>query len=413
MSEHSFSQAQTERNIRHLRQATVVAYLVAFSLLVLTAGYGLGQLRGAHAHLEEVMALQNLKLRLIAETQVASYRRADSVQRLILETDPFRQDEVFMAFLANGFKVGDGRNRIRALLSSEAEKAVLAEQDAIVAEAVVLHDQIADLARSGRHEAARIIYSTQVAALHERGNTTFQALRDLQTQAADQAIGAANQAYRTTLRDTVLAMLASLVVSAAIGLLLYRVSNRVTDNLRRNVGDLRHMATHDSLTGLPNRNALTQLIEQQFGASERFALLYMDLDGFKQVNDAHGHELGDRLLKMAASRIRGRLRGVDTVARIGGDEFVALLHGVSEPDECEHAARHIIEAFSEPFVHRDVQADIGVSIGVALAPVDGREAGQILGAADRAMYRAKSRGSNRYELQPAPPGLALAERAAV
>jgi diguanylate cyclase (GGDEF)-like protein len=207
-------------------------------------------------------------------------------------------------------------------------------------------------------------------------------------------------------------MLASLVVSTAIGLLLYRISNRLTDSLRRNVGDLRHMATHDSLTGLPNRNAITQLIDQQVRASARFALLYMDLDGFKQVNDAHGHAFGDRLLKLAASRIRGRLRGVDTVARIGGDEFVAVLHGVTEPGECEHAARHIIEAFAEPFFDQDVHANIGISVGVALAPASGREAGQILSAADRAMYRAKSRGSNRYELYPAPAGLVLAEQAA-
>ena len=124
----------------------------------------------------------------------------------------------------------------------------------------------------------------------------------------------------------------------------------------------------------------------------------MDLDGFKQVNDEHGHDLGDHFLMMAAARIRARLRGIDIVARLGGDEFVALLQGISGTEECEHVARHIIEAFELPFVHGQVEAQIGVSIGVAIAPTNGRTAAQILERADRAMYRAKKRGRNCYEI---------------
>ncbi len=401
-------QAQAERNIRRLRTATMATYLVAFSLLSLTVSYGLGKLRTAHTNLEQVMAQHSRMVSLLTDTQVASYRRADTVHRLILETDPFRQDEVFMAFLKAGYQVGDGRNQIRALLSSEREKAVLAEQDAIVAEAVILHDQIADLARGGQYEAARAIYTDQVASLHDRGNVTFQALRELQAQAGKKAIAAANETYHDTLRGSVGAVLASLVVSIGVGMMMYRTSNRITDRLRENVVNLRHLAMHDPLTGLPNRSAITQRMRHQLQSSQHFALLYMDLDGFKQVNDTHGHDLGDVLLQMAAARIRSRMRGIDTVARIGGDEFVALMEGISDSEECEHAARHIIEAFAEPFVCEDVRVHVGISIGAVLVPADGRDAAEILNTADRAMYRAKGRGSNCYEFHAFADETALA-----
>ena len=409
MSDQPVFHTHAERNIRSLRAATAVAYLVAFSLLALTVGFGIWKVQLAHRHLEQVMARHNQKVRLITETQVASYRRADTVQLLILETEPFRQDDVFMAYLKSGFQVGDGRNRIRALLSSEREKAILDKQDAIIAEAVALHETIADLARSGQHEEARAIFMDRVAALHETGHATFETLRNLQTRAAEDAIGAANAEYQTTLRNSIIAILISLSVSITIGLLMHRASGRIGSRLRDNVGNLRHMALHDSLTGLLNRTAITQMIEQQLRKNDSFALLYMDLDGFKQVNDVHGHDLGDSFLMMAAARIRARLRGIDIIARLGGDEFVALMQGISNTEECEHVARHIIEAFELPFVHEQVRAEIGVSIGAAIAPTNGRTAAQILNAADRAMYQAKKRGRNRYEIHPQQIELVLHE----
>lgn len=411
-SDRAVFQAMAEKNIRRLQAATLAGYLVAFLLLAMTIAHGLGTVRTAHAHLEEVLERHNLKVRVITETQIASFRRADSIQAMILETDPFRLDQVFMASLGYGFQVGDGRNRIRTLLSSDDAKALLAEQDALIAATVPLHEQIADLTRDGRHEAARTVFTTRLAELHERGNATFQALRDLQTRAAEQAISDASQAYRKSFSNAVTAMLLSLIVSTGIGIAMYKASTRITERLRRNVGNLHHMALTDSLTGLHNRTAMTQLIEQQFRAGEPFALLYMDLDGFKRVNDDHGHEIGDNLLRIAASRIRTRMRGIDSVARIGGDEFVALMQGIDQTDECEHAARHIIEAFAQPFVYEGIEVRIGISIGIALAPADGRDATEILSVADQAMYRAKNHGRNRYERHPGPFDVAVTDCAA-
>ncbi|MCG6966551.1 MAG: diguanylate cyclase [Chromatiaceae bacterium] len=400
MIDQTVFQSQVERNIGRLRAASVAAYLVAFMLLSLTVTYGLSKIRVAHANLERVMAQHNRQVQLITETQVAAFRRADTIQLMLLEQDPFKQDELFMAYLRYGFQVGDGRNRIRALLDSDAEKALLTRQDKIIAEAVGLHDRVTDLVRSGAHEAARAIFVEQLAQMHEQGHATFQGLRDLQTRAAEQTIDAANAEYKQTLSTTVVAMLISLAASISVALMMYHTSGRITQRLRDNVGNLHRQATQDSLTGLLNRSTITGLIDQELDSGRHFALLYMDLDGFKQVNDAHGHAFGDKLLALSAARIRGRMRGIDALARIGGDEFVAVLKDVSDHAECARAARHLIEAFQQPFIHDGVETRIGISIGAAIAPAAGSNAAQLLNAADGAMYRAKHRGRNGYELHP-------------
>lgn len=397
MSDRSPLHADPDQHLRRLRSATAAAYLVAFLMLTVTIAYALTRVQAAHHNLESVLTLHERTNRLITETQIASFRRADTVQLMTLETDPFRRDEIFMAFLRHGFEVGDGRNKIRALLTNDLERAVMARQDAIIAEAVELHDTIADLSREGRSDEARSLFVNRLSQLHEDGHATFQALRDLQTSATAAAVAAANHEYHSALNRSIAAMVLSLIVSVAIGLLMHRVNGRISSRLRDNVGDLQQLATRDALTGLFNRTAITHQIQRQFNHSALFALLYMDLDGFKQVNDRHGHEVGDRFLAMAAARIRGRMRGIDDVARLGGDEFVAVIHGVRDIHECQHVARHVIEAFEQPFVYGELEATIGISIGIAIAPADGSSAVQILAAADQAMYRAKRRGSNHFE----------------
>ncbi|MCB1922433.1 MAG: GGDEF domain-containing protein [Gammaproteobacteria bacterium] len=396
-NKHAFENA-VEGQIRRLRTATTLAYVAAFSLLVMSVAHALNDLRATHAELERVVATQLAKLVTITDTQMASLRRADTVQLLILETEPFRQDRVFLDYLKYGYDVGDGRNKTRAMLETRAEHDVMARQDEIVAVAVDLHDRIADLARRGEFDRARALYVDELGALHLEGSATFAALRELQTATTQATIQAANEAYQEVFRTTLLTVFASVLAATGVGMLSYHTNRRVAARLHDNVGNLRHMALHDSLTGLLNRTAFTEHVERCFAQDDAFALLYMDLDGFKTVNDEHGHDIGDQLLMMAAGRIRSRLRGIDTVARIGGDEFVALVTGVEGIQQCEHAAAHIIAAFTQPFVHGEIAADIGISIGIALAPHHGEDPAGIMNAADRAMYSAKNLGSNRYTI---------------
>jgi diguanylate cyclase (GGDEF)-like protein len=168
---------------------------------------------------------------------------------------------------------------------------------------------------------------------------------------------------------------------------------------RRAEAKISHMATHDALTNLPNRLLFREQIENrltQFARDQKFALLCLDLDGFKNVNDTLGHPFGDQLLRQVGERLRNCLREGDWVARLGGDEFAILQGSITQPTDTTSLMTRIIEVISAPFDLEDHQVVIGVSIGVAIAPTDSADSDQLLKSADLALYRAKADGRGTY-----------------
>lgn len=162
---------------------------------------------------------------------------------------------------------------------------------------------------------------------------------------------------------------------------------------------LRHMATHDALTGLPNRSLLSDRIRMAIAQARRtsvgFTLLALDLDGFKKVNDALGHPVGDALLRVAGDRLRAALRDADSLARVGGDEFVIVLPGAVEEREVQLVARRMISSLQLPFEIHGHTLYVGTSIGAAIYPQHGESEVTLLAHADTAMYRAKETGKAR------------------
>ncbi|MFO1358710.1 putative bifunctional diguanylate cyclase/phosphodiesterase [Plasticicumulans sp.] len=174
----------------------------------------------------------------------------------------------------------------------------------------------------------------------------------------------------------------------------------------RNAHDLEHLAHHDALTGLPNRLLLIAELDQALRRAARsgggLAVLFLDLDRFKLVNDSFGHTAGDELLVRAAGRLRERLRQSDLLARLGGDEFVVVLEEVTEPERAAGVAQTLIEALQQPFLlGGGHEVWIGASVGISLYPADGAEAGALIQRADTALYRAKEdgRGNARFYLE--------------
>lgn len=170
---------------------------------------------------------------------------------------------------------------------------------------------------------------------------------------------------------------------------------------KRTEQQISFMAYHDKLTGLPNRalffDRLSQAMSQARRSHHHVALLFMDLDGFKPVNDMHGHEAGDAVLKMVAQRLLACLRAVDTVARLGGDEFAIIIGELDNPAEVERIAEQILQAFSQPMVLPDgEECTVGSSIGISIYPDNGDEMDSLLAAADAAMYDSKHKGKNTY-----------------
>jgi len=164
---------------------------------------------------------------------------------------------------------------------------------------------------------------------------------------------------------------------------------------------IRHLAFHDVLTGLPNRtlfqDRLEHALERAKREGNRLVILFLDLDGFKAVNDSLGHDVGDLLLQEVAKRMRARLRrGVDTLARLGGDEFVVLMENLKEPEHCALQAERILEDILLPMEIRGHGIQVGASLGLAFYPEDGDEALQLMRCADAAMYSAKAAGKGTY-----------------
>jgi diguanylate cyclase (GGDEF)-like protein/PAS domain S-box-containing protein len=158
---------------------------------------------------------------------------------------------------------------------------------------------------------------------------------------------------------------------------------------------LRHIALHDTLTDLPNRRMLYDWIQQELSTEEaQFAILLIDLDRFKAVNDALGHAGGDRMLQLVTTRLLGTVSSNDLVARMSGDEFVVVQANIGSPDDAENLARRIIDSLSAPFLLEDTEIRIGCTIGITLAPRDSQNAEKLLRYADLSMYRAKAEGRN-------------------
>ena len=175
---------------------------------------------------------------------------------------------------------------------------------------------------------------------------------------------------------------------------------QMVKQMRGRHAKLNHMAHHDALTGLPNRVLFRDRLIHALQLAERqnrlLSVMFMDLDGFKIINDSLGHAVGDQLLVAVAERLHATVRESDTVARLGGDEFAILLEFVGDQSEVSKMAEKILLAFKPPFILEDQELYISASIGVALSPTDGADSDHLIQAADAAMYEAKRAGKRAY-----------------
>jgi diguanylate cyclase (GGDEF)-like protein len=178
--------------------------------------------------------------------------------------------------------------------------------------------------------------------------------------------------------------------------------------------ELHHQATHDALTGLSNRHLLAdrtaQCLSQAKRAGQRLAMLFLDLDRFKLINDSCGHGVGDALLEAVAARLQATVRDSDTVARFGGDEFVIMLPALAQLEDAGNVAQKVIAAFTKPFVVGGQELHVTASVGLSVYPEDGDTSDTLLKHADAAMYRAKEHGGNGLQFYAREMGALAEER---
>lgn len=204
--------------------------------------------------------------------------------------------------------------------------------------------------------------------------------------------------YYTVLVTTLAVMAVALLTSLLDARMQVRTA-QLARSLTRVNQELIELSLHDTLTGLPNRTLLAERIDQAIERADAqggcFALMFIDLDGFKPINDAYGHHLGDQVLKAVAARLRADLQARDTLARIGGDEFVLLAH-LQDPDDALDLAALQVALVSRPFDMLDQRLAMSASLGIVVYPGNGQDAHELLRNADAAMYHAKGSGKNGY-----------------
>jgi diguanylate cyclase (GGDEF)-like protein/PAS domain S-box-containing protein len=179
--------------------------------------------------------------------------------------------------------------------------------------------------------------------------------------------------------------------------------------------EIRHQAQHDALTGLPNRKLFLRILTIELAQAQRgrkrFAVLFLDLDRFKQINDTLGHDIGDKLLKEVAERLRRSVRESDTISRLGGDEFNILLTGIGHSDDVITIAQKVVDSFRMSFAIGKHEFDMSTSVGISIYPEDGETMEALCKNADIAMYHAKEQGGNSYRFYSPTMNIRSDERA--
>ncbi|MBA2690249.1 MAG: diguanylate cyclase, partial [Burkholderiales bacterium] len=289
--------------------------------------------------------------------------------------------------------------RLNALLTDRAEEAVgLAELDTLIAEQQTKFAHLRNVQEaSGFSPALKIFKKNGGGAALDRIYLLIKQMNEAQALLLAERTEHSRRYTNLSLITFYVAALFNLVLLCLICLFAFKeIKER-----RRAEKVLRFTATHDPLTALPNRNLFAERLncqlEQQKRQNDRLAVLFIDLDRFKNINDTLGHEAGDRLLKDVAQRLSGCVRRGDTIARQGGDEFVVLMGEFSRLSDIEHVAQKILAEVSKPLLLEGKEFQITASIGISTFPDDGRDMQTLLKNADIAMYRAKEQGKNNYQ----------------
>jgi diguanylate cyclase (GGDEF)-like protein len=380
---------------------TSTAFVVLIALICGLVLNGLLQLQTLGSQIQTVVEHHNRKIDLITQTQVAAHLRTDSLFRMALASDPFERDAYFQEFNRAGYLVGSGRNALRLMGFSAAEQRSFDAQTRLVNDIESRQEQVIDLLNAERSADAHRVLVLEAIPIQEAFNQQLADMRNLYLQDNLAAQQQAQQTYRNTFYFTLVFGIAAIALALLIAWRTLRRARLRSQLIREQMVELersrtalREEATHDQLTGLANRRLLYDRLRQAVRHAHRYGgkvgILYVDLDRFKEINDQHGHHVGDAVLTEVAKRLTSSIRDSDSVARLGGDEFVMLLEGVQGRQDCLAAAHKIEQVLNADTSFYGLDVKIAASIGQALYPDDGTDEDALIRAADAAMYRIKS-----------------------
>lgn len=435
-----------------------VRLLAAFAVLVgilLSVGIlGINRMDQINANLEKTLSRRWEKLQLAREALVISNRNSRTTMQIFLVNDRQQIDELIKARADNTERISQLLAQLQTLCESEEEKKLLgAINNARTSYIQSYTHAIHLLADENQHDAGAsvMIHETTPALLVYQA--TWDEFTNFQMNQLDVATHQSRANYDVTRRVSLLLIVTAVFGTCLIALFVIRKVARETRNRNRAEDDLKalnqeledrvkirtselesanhhllsemreretaeqqvqFLAYYDALTGLPNRTLLKDRMSVALATARRsksgLAVLFLDLDNFKHVNDSLGHSAGDALLKGASSRLKKCTREQDTVARLGGDEFVVLLTGVKDASDATITADRIVSEMIHSFEIQEHQLNVTCSVGISLFPTHGADVESLIKNADVAMYAAKENGRNNFQLFTEELGAQVNER---
>jgi len=348
-------------------------------------------------------AAENAALLAVVQERQTLLERLTRIQRSINSRAPL--PEVLQTIVAGASELlGDAIVGLRRIDSTDPDYAVM-----LCTVGIEPGSSLGDRVRIGDGAGGRAISENRLVVIHDYATSAL-ALPNFAQMRLQAAMGAPVHQNGVVAGSLVVAsrepgrryslVEQEILLSFADHVSLALTDANTTESLRRALGDARYDALHDELTGLPNRALLRERLDHAWATARRsrspIALLFLDFDDFKDINDSLGHDAGDRLLVTLSARLARVLRPGDTVARLGGDEFAVLLEDLSHPSSAEAVAAHLLDVLGEPVALSGRDVTIRGSIGIAVSDFSQPDARSLLYSADLAMYEAKRRGGGRF-----------------
>lgn len=421
-------------NAKKTRQYLSISFSIIIILILITTVVSFKYLSSVQNHIIQIIETQNKQIDLMHKLRSISRERILKLQALTTATDSFKKDSYIMQFHTLGGLFLEIRQELLKTRLNEDEKKLLKIQREIARNVVSSQYRIIELVENGENQKAlkylvnntvpmqnqNISYMDQFIVYQTHENQFIKS--DSEKKIKSSYIIVASLTGLSILLIIILANIVTRHITKMVNLLsslaeqykntalkltiahdsLEQKVKEKTHELQQANEHLKHIAGHDSLTELPNRRLFSELLKQELNRAERhkykLALLYMDLNGFKNINDQYGHDIGDEVLVNVTKRLKASLRKEDLIARLGGDEFTICYSNIKNISDVKVLCKILNDKMAQPIYIRGKPCHVGLSIGVSIFPDHGNNCQTLLKIADAAMYQVKNKNKNGFQI---------------
>jgi len=397
-----------------------ISFGIIIIMMLIQASVSIWRFNEVRLEFEQVVDVYNLRMNLVQKMRVISRERAPILFTMIAAEDAFELDDLLMEFQQLGSQFLAVRDELLHTGLSEEETKLLEKHRQLARSVVPEQREVIALINNGHTALARELLVKRVSPHQLQALEQLDELINYESRQSKKAMENARVLFAKTQTELGLTTTIGSLISIIIGVLVSVRFTYYIKKLKKNKDDLEsiveqrtgelmesnkkleYSANYDSLTGLPNRSLFIVLLGQALKQVKRndlsVALFFIDLDGFKAINDNYGHDYGDELLRQVATRLKAQVREEDAVFRLGGDEFTLIIPHLDNENNVKIIAEKIISILSKPFDVFAQQCHIGCSIGIAIYPRQAVDLDELIKNSDTAMYDVKKSGKNNYKI---------------